>query len=257
MVNKLALMKRSIIFFLVIFSVVIAHGQSDVASKAKKPNLPGIFLIDFGFNGTVKAPGTFKHGFWGSRTANIYYQYPIRIGRSKFSFNPGIGLSLERWKFKDGAALMDTVELVSYPNGAPSATQVEQYNLVNPLRLYPKQLSKSMLVTNFFEIPIEFRFDTKPEDISRSINVALGGRVGFLYDAFTKVKYNDLGEEIKVKNKMNHGVNPFRYGVYARFGIGSFSFFTFYNLSDMFEKGKGPMGTTMNTFTTGISINGF
>jgi hypothetical protein len=114
-----------------------------------------------------------------------------------------------------------------------------------------------MLVTNYFEIPIEFRYDTKPEDIARSFNVAIGGRIGILYDAFTKIKYNDLGETVKYKNKLNHGVNPIRYGVYSRIGIGSFSFFGFYNLSEMFEKDKGPEGTTMNTMTFGISLNGF
>jgi len=248
-------MKKNAITLLLILLSGVVFGQK-VAEK-KKPNLPGIFLIDLGVNQGVGKPATFKPGFWGSRTVNIYYQYPIRFGRSKFSFNPGIGLSLERWKFKDGATLIDTVELVSYPNGAPAAQQVEQYNLLSPTRIYPNFANKSMLVTNYVEIPIEFRFDTKPEDISRSFNVAVGGRIGYLYDAFTKVKYDNKGEEVKVKDKYNHGVNPFRYGVYTRLGIGSFGFFGFLNLSEMFEKNQGPLGTTMNSYTVGISLNGF
>jgi hypothetical protein len=66
---------------------------------------------------------TWNQGLWGSRTVNVYYQYPIRFGRTKFSFNPGIGLSMERWKFTNGAMLIDTVELVSFPNGAAAANQ--------------------------------------------------------------------------------------------------------------------------------------
>ena len=107
------------------------------------------------------------------------------------------------------------------------------------------------------EIPIEFRFDTKPEDIARSFNVAIGGRFGLRLNSFTKVKYKDDGETIKVKDKRGLGLNDFRYGVYTRVGIGGFSFFGFYNLSEMFESGKGPHGRDINSLTVGISINGF
>jgi Outer membrane protein beta-barrel domain len=250
-------MKKNAITFFFLLLATLAFAQNTADQKKPKPNLPGTFLIDLGVNQAIKAPSTWDQGFWGSRTVNIYYQYPIRIGRSKFSFNPGLGLSLERWKFVDGATLIDTVELDSYPNGAASFQQVEQYNLLSPKRIYPELADKSMLITNYFEIPVEFRFDTSPEDINRSFNVAVGGRVGILYDAFTKVKYDYQGEVVKVKNKLNHGVSEIRYGIYTRIGVGGFSLFCFYNLSDMFEKGKGPLGTPMNTLTTGISINGF
>lgn len=247
-------MKKNAITFLFILTAGVAFGQNDSDQKKPKPNLPGIFLIDLGVNQGLGKPSTFNQGFWGSRTVNVYYQYPIRIGRSKFSFNPGIGLSMERWKFTDGAVLIDTVELAG---GTPAAEQIEQYNLLSATRIYPKLAKKSMFITNYVEIPIEFRFDTKPEDIGRSFNVAVGGRIGVLYDAFTKVKYTDRGEEVKVKNKLNHGVNQIRYGIYGRVGIGSVSLFGYYNISDMFENDKGPLATDMNSYTVGISVNGF
>ncbi len=250
-------MKKNAITFLFILLAGLAFGQKAPDLKKKNPNLPGLFLIDLGVNQGIGKPSSFQQGFWGSRTVNIYYHYPIRIGRSKFSFNPGFGMSLERWKFKNGATLIDTVELVSYPNGAAAATQVEQYNLLSPTRIYPQLATKSMLVANYFEIPIDFRFDTKPEDLGRSLNVAIGGRVGILYDAFTKVKYDDKGESVKVKYKLNHGLSQFRYGIYSRIGLGNFSLFGFYNLTPLFEKNKGPEGTTMNSYTVGISVNGF
>ncbi len=251
---KLPSMRSSLLVVLCLISAA-AFGQE---KKVARPNIPGSFIVDLGVNRALNTDSTWKQGFWGSRTVNLYYQYPIRFGRSKFSFNPGIGLSLERWKYRNNAMLIDTVELVSFPNGAPADPQVEQFNLLSPARVYGALANKSMLVTNYVEIPLEFRFDTRPEDIARSFNVALGGRVGYLFDAFTKVKYeNAKGDNVKVKDKFPHGLNQIRYGVYARVGIGGFNWFAFYNLSEMFEEGKGPRGRAINTFTAGISINGF
>ena len=162
---------KNAITFLFLLLTALAFAQEVAEQKKPKPNLPGTFLIDLGVNQGIQSPSKWEQGFWGSRTVNIYYQYPIRIGRSKFSFNPGIGVSLERWKFKNGATLIDTTELVSYPNGAAAVDQVEQYNLLSPKRIFPEAADKSMLIANYIEMPIEFRFDTSPEDINRSFNV--------------------------------------------------------------------------------------
>lgn len=114
-----------------------------------------------------------------------------------------------------------------------------------------------MLVTNYLEVPLEFRYDTRPNDIARSFSWAIGGRIGVLASSLMKVKYKEEGEMIKLKDKKSYGLNPIRYGVYTRIGIGGFNWFAFYNLSEMFEKDKGPEATMMNTMTVGISINGF
>jgi len=179
---------------------------------------------------------------------------------SKFSFNPGIGLSMERWKFTNGAMLIDTLGTTGNNQitlGTTGNNQIEQYNLLSPTRVYGQLAKKSMLVTNYLEVPLEFRFDTKPEDIARSFNVAIGARFGYRLNSFTKVKYKEDGETIKVKDKRGLGLNDFRYGIYTRVGIGGFSWFAFYNLSEMFDTGKGPHGRDINSLTVGISINGF
>jgi hypothetical protein len=244
------------LFFSTLLFVLLtsaAFAQYETVTKTKRPSIPGTFLVDLGVNRSIGAEdSTWNQGLWGSRTVNVYYQYPIRFGRSKFSFNPGIGLSMERWKFTDGAMLIDTA-------GTTDLNLIKQFNLLTPRREYGNDISiiKSSLVTNYLEMPIEFRFDSKPEDIARSFNVAIGGRVGLRLNSFTKVKYKEDGEKIKVKDKQSLGLNDFRYGVYTRVGIGGFSFFGFYNLSEMFEAGKGPHGREINSLTVGISINGF
>lgn len=225
-----------------------AQDSSKVRTVAR-PNIPGSFMVDFGLNGVINPPTNFEYGIWGSRTANFYYQYPIRFGRSKFSFNPGVGVSLERFKLKNNYILVDPAE--------PAGTDpVEKYVLVPGETFYP-DIKKAMLIANYVEVPLEIRFDTKPEDIARSFNFALGARVGVLFDSQQKVKYREDDQWKKSKNKEDWGLNFLRYGAYTRIGIGAFNIFGFYNLSPLFAPNMGPEDTKMNTYTFGISINGF
>ena len=216
--------------------------------KAYKPDIPGFFLIDFGFNSTFGSPPYFTKGFWGSRTLNVYYHYPIQIGNSKFSYNPGAGFAFERFKLTNNYTLPQVVQSDGY------------FDLINPNTLAAfsnATIQKSMIVSNYLDfMPIEFRFDTNPKDPSRSFNVSLGGRVGVLVESHTKIKYAANGVNGIYKDKQLHGINQIRYGVYTRIGIGNFNFFGFYNISPYFAPNKGPAATNMNTMTIGISLNG-
>ena len=225
---------------------VAGYSQEAEQKKTKRPDIPGSFMVELGLNvksGTT--PPTFVKGLWGSRTVNFYYQYPFRLFKSNFSFVPGIGLSLERWKFTNNA----TLPAKPLPDGT--------YPLVSAYTLFPGTINRSQLINNYVEMPLEFRYDTNPEDIARSLSVSIGGRFGVLYDSFTKVDYRDNAENKSTKDKQFHGMNPFRYGIVGRLGVGGFSLFGYFNLSPMFEDGKGPQMTTMSSSTFGISINGF
>jgi hypothetical protein len=247
-------------FSLLILVLIASSTFAQTTPKTRaRPNIPGNFVVDLGINGIQGSPELWSQGLWGSRTVNVYYQYPLRFGRSRFSFNPGFGLSMERFKWKNNVTLFDAVE-------ANANAQVEKYEFISAFRLHPN-IRKSSFVNNYLEVPLEIRFDTKPEDISRSINIALGVRGGWLYDAFTKIKYKEDGQTKKVKDKQDWGVTQFRYGVYTRVGIGAFNVFCYYNLTPLFQKDIGPFnegtvteggstGTLMQTFTAGISING-
>jgi Outer membrane protein beta-barrel domain len=260
-------MIRSALVLLTFLSIA-SLAQAQTATKSR-PNIPGSFIVDLGLNGTIGSPDLWKQGLWGSRTLNLYYQYPIRFGRTRFSFNPGIGVSLERFKWKEAVTLTD-------PREANANAQVEKYEFIDSRLLFPNP-KKTMFINNYLEIPLEIRFDTKPEDIGRSFNVALGVRGGWLFDSSIKMKYKEDGQTKKNKDKQDWGTTQFRYGVYSRVGIGGFNVFGFYNLTPLFQKDLAPSQngtlvqsganigqpigtttpTTMTTFTIGISINGF
>ena len=235
---------RSVVLLGLILTGV--NGYSQEKKKTSRPDIPGSFIVELGVN--LKngiTPPAFQKGFWGSRTINFYYQYPIRVGKTKFSLVPGIGLSLERWKFTNQ---------VTFPQ-RPDADG--SFPLIPAATIFPGSINRSQLVNNYIDVPIEIRFDTTPEDVARSFSIAFGGRFGVLYDSFTKVDYSFQGENKSNKDKQWHGMNPFRVGLYTRVSLGGFGMFSYFNLSPMFEPGKGPDNTTMNSVTIGISVNGF
>jgi hypothetical protein len=259
--------RRALALLILVLIAGSIKAQTTPKPKKPRPNIPGSFIVDFGFNATQGSPHLWKQSLFGSRTVNLYYQYPIRFGRSRFSFNPGIGLSLERFKWKNPVILYN-------PTEANINSQIEKYEFIlASSRFGTGTKKKIMLVNNYLEVPLEIRFDTKPEDVSRSFNIALGARGGWMYDSFMKVKYKQDGQTKKDKDKQDFGLTQLRYGVYTRIGIGGFNFFMFYNMTPLFQKNKGPYqdgtilqsgapqggntGTTMSTLTAGISLNGF
>lgn len=205
------------------------------------PNLPGSFVLEFGFNRTMDAPDTFDIGFWGSRSLNVFYQFDKRIGNTKFSIHPGFGFSLERFKLANNYTLTSTT----------SATE-----LVPAGDFYPG-IKKSMIVTNYLEVPVEIRFSVKPDDPRRSFKVSVGGRIGYLFDSFAKIKYSEDGEVRTIKDKQNYNLRKLRYGTFFKIGAGNIGLITYYNLTPLFEDDEGPEQTEMSTFSIGLSLSSF
>lgn len=219
------------------------------AKRYARPDIPGTFTVELGVNTALDKPAKFDLGFWGSRSVNIYYQYDIRILKSRLSFVPGIGFSLERFKFKNNNTL-------SYAATGDSISMVTGAEIGIP------GIKKSSLVANYIEIPLELKYSTRPDDPGRSFKASIGGRIGWMYDAFTKVKYREDGETKKFKDNQNYNLTRIRYGVYAKIGVGNVSMFGYYNLTPMFKTGEGPMtkgiaAKDFNTFTVGISFASF
>jgi hypothetical protein len=243
MIRKISLL----IVFIVILSP--AFSQEKPAKKTSaRPDIPGTLMIEYGFNFAPTASQGFDPNFIGSTTFNLYYQYELRILKSHFSFVPGIGFSFERYKFKNGHVL------TNYPI-------YDSVKMLPPVAAGYPQLKKSKLITNYVEIPLEFRYSLNPDDPARSFKISIGGRVGYLFDSFEKVKYREDGQTKKIKDKQNFNLTQFRYGLTSRLSFGSFSLFGYYNLSPLFEKGKGPVlhgeRTEFSTFTVGLSLASF
>lgn len=228
----------------------MALSQATPAKKTTaRPDIPGTFVVELGLNRDNGGPGDFSLGLIGSRTFNIYYQYDFRILKSPFSFVPGIGFSLERYRFKNEYTLDYTSDIS------------DELVLIPPADAVVPDIKKSQLITNYLEIPVEIRYTINPDDPSRSFKIAFGGRAGYLFDSFTKVKYKENSEVKKFKDKQDFNLTKLRYGLTGKIGFGNFSLFGYYNLTPLFEEGKGlkqdDIYNNFNTYTIGISLSSF
>ncbi len=244
-------------FALLLFALA-TFGQTETAPAAatttpakrySRPDIPGTFAIEIGVNNAAGKPDKFDLGFWGSRTINLYYSYDLRLFKSKMSLVPGIGLSFERFKFRNEAVMR------VYPSG-------DSLKLLDATTAGFSNLKKSMLITNYIDVPIELRYSSRPDDPTRSFKLGIGYRVGYMIEAYTKLKYTQDGETRKLKDTQGFHLQRFRHGVFAKIGLGNVSLFGYYNLTPLFEPGKGPVekrvaSPDFNTFTLGLSFASF
>ncbi|EPR68410.1 porin family protein [Cyclobacterium qasimii] len=243
-------MKRlSIISFILLITFQLqAQEEERTSIIGGRPNITGDLFLDFGFNMLNNRPDDLNTRFIASRVFNVYYQTQINIGeKTGFTFNPGIGLGLEKLAFKD------EMTLTSDPDKAVNSSM-----LVPITDVYGQDatsVSTNTMALNYFDIPLEFRYHVNHDDYNSGMRVAVGGKIGLLYNAHSKIAYtNGDGLEQKIKNTQNYGLNPIRYGVYTRLGFPGFNIWGYYGLNGVFEGNKGPYGTESTQFNFGLSV---
>ena len=217
-----------------------------IQEKTGRPDIPGDLMIEFGFNWAKEHVSGYGFKTMGSRTFNAYYLYDMNIGESAFSFHPGIGIGTEKYKFEENITL-------GYGFDSLGVRGV-QFVSLDSIYGVGTNYKKSQINANYFDIPFEIRWRSRKYDPKSSLKITLGGKVGFLFDSKTKVKYSESGENKITKQKERYGLAGIRYGAYGKIGFGGFSAFCYYSLSDLFQKDKGPMGTTMYPVTFGLSL---
>lgn len=215
-----------------------------IRKRQARPDVPGHLLIEFGMNLLLNDDPAIETEIMGSRTLNFYYLYDIRIANTKFYFLPGVGVGLDRYKFdEDVTVVRDLNDL---------GEKVTTFDTIST-----GGIKKSMLVTNYLDIPLELRFYGNPDDQRRSFKAGIGFKVGMLMSSHTKIKMEQDGDISKLKVKDNFNLTRFRYGVTGRIGVGGFNIFYYQNLTPLFEKDKGPNMTEASNITIGLSFTGF
>jgi hypothetical protein len=161
---------------------------------------------------------------WYNPGLNLNLFQEFKFGSSNFSFAVGAGISAHNFRFQ-AEMLKDSNDYITFH---PFAEKKDKYKLV----------------LSYVDLPIEFRYRTKGENIFR---VYVGGKIGYMMS--NHIKMVDEGLKTKTYNISN--LLKYRYGLTLTVGYKLINIYAYYSLSHLFEKNKGP---EMYPISVGISF---
>jgi hypothetical protein len=222
-------MNRIFLAFAFALLAIIGNGQQ----KSDKPiDLGGRandhFILQVSSDSWLEAPDSIGSRIKGfNRGLNIYFMLdkPFKSNK-KFSIGAGIGIGSSHIFFSNMQI------------GVGGTTQELTFTATDS----SANFKKYKLATSYLEIPLEFRFSSKPDDPNKSLKFAIGLKGGLLVNAHTKGK--DL--ESSGGDRLLNGVqkqsskeyfNSSRLALTTRFNYGVWGLFGSYNLTPLFKSG--------------------
>ncbi len=246
-------MKKLLTLSLLIITICSANSQNleEKNTFGPRPDLPGDLTLSFGLNMLAKNNvEAMNLKTLGNNYFSAGYMYPVQLGASNFTFNGGFSFSFEKYA-------LDTALTLNYRQNELDGTQSVILDSIGNNIIGNGVVEKTKFEANYVNIPIEFRYYFNKDKIGRGFFLAAGGSVGYLLSGKTKIKYTENEQTKKIKRKEGFELNQFRYGFHARMGIAGFGAFFNYDVSELFNPGKGPQDITANPFRFGLSINLF
>lgn len=194
--------------------------------------------IDLGFNSFDKQDYSLYGGneFMAlnqgkSMEVNInFYELNIGLAKSYVGLVSGMGFSFNSYRFENAYTIVR----------GPERTE--------PVALDFEDLSKTKLAVSYLKVPLllEFQIPVNQREGRLYLNAGVVG--GVKIGSHTKVKHGDT----KDKDRSGFHMNAFNYAATARVGYKDIGLFATYNLTPLFETGKGP---ELTPFSIGISFN--
>ncbi len=204
--------------------------DSTMAMPAKKKNITAAdhFMVQVAHNIWQGVPDSVSDRIKGfNRSANVYVMLnkPFK-NNQKLALAFGIGIGTSNIYFdKTIVDVAGTTPVLRFIN-ADSLDNFKKYKVS----------------TAHVEVPVEFRFSSKPESPNQSVKFALGLKGGFLVSAKTKgtkllnkdgAQINDFTQKIISSSYFNSN----KIAATARVGYGIVSLFGSYNLNSVFKTG--------------------
>jgi hypothetical protein len=178
-----------------------------------------------------------------SRGFNAYVMLNKPFKNSpKMSLGIGLGISTSNIYFKKM-----NVDLKAAPGFLPF-TPVDSAN----------HFKKYKLASTFLEVPLEFRFTSRPAEPNKSFKAAIGLKAGTLLNVHTKGKtlLSSAGTTLNSyteKENSKRFINGTHFMGTARVGYGVFSLFGSYQLNRFLKDGAGP---AIKLYQIGLTISG-
>ena len=198
-------------------------------------------LLQAGYTQWANLPDTLKtSGLSKSFNAYLMFDFPFKNDpRLSMAFGPGIG--------------SDHILFTKRRIGIKELSPTLQFTNVQDTNHY----KKSKLATVYLEAPIEFRYNSDPEN-NKGFKWAVGIKVGTLLNAHTRNtkwqnRNGNLLNNYVMKETSKRFFNRTRLVAHGRVGFGHVSVFGSYQLTTVIKDGFGP---AVRPFTIGLTISG-
>jgi len=197
------------------------------------------FMLQLGYSGWAGAPDSInRSGF--SRSFNFYllFDFPFKSNpRLSVAIGPGIG-----------------TDNIFFEN---TRIDLKNRNQIQFLKDSVNRYKKYKMQLGYLEAPVELRYAGDPANMNKSFKFAVGVKVGTIIEGKTKAKVDldadgDGGYVLKVKDRKFF--NSTRLAATARVGIGGFSLYGQYNLTELFREGQGPQD--IRPWQIGLMLSG-
>jgi hypothetical protein len=206
-------MKKTFLLILALVVVSVTFGQKIGESTIKRFSIGLDLYTDIWLR---EPPNIDTRAINQGVSAFGMYNYPF--GESNLSIAVGVGVGFHNM-FTKGMIediKADTITFVAIPDSI--------------------DYKKYKLGLSYFDIPLEIRLKT-----DKKFRFAIGFKVGFLMDAKTKYKGDrDDGEQVILKEKQVDNLFNYRFGPTIRFGYDWFNVYAYYQVTKVFEPGRGP-----------------
>ena len=240
------IMRKLSVIVLVLLAGLPAFSQTAKEKKKKDIlNRSGDhFMFQLSYDNWLGAQDSVDSHIKGlNRGLNVYVMYNMPFKSDpRFSVAAGIGIGSSNIYFNKMNVEIGSTKTVLPFTATDSANNYKKYKLS----------------TSFLEVPIEFRFSSKPETPGKSVKVALGVKLGTMVNAHTKGKTlrDASGKTLfnstdKVSDRSYF--NTTRLAGTPRIGYGNFSIFGAYNFSTMFKDG---VAEDVKLLQVGLTISG-
>lgn len=124
-------------------------------------------------------------------------------------------------------------------NTTPLAWDIVDRNEIN--------YTKNRLTATYLRLPLTFEWRSRHYDGLGRLKFAVGPEGGFLLKGTQRFKSDELGKQ---KFKDDYNLAQFRYGAFARVGVGPFGIYAKYYINDSFE--NSPQQEGLRNFAFGL-----
>jgi hypothetical protein len=210
-------MRKILVIVFTLFSVVLI-AQNEPSSRIKKRKYKLLsedaVVLDITSNMWRNAPqGIVQHPL-KSIGFNLSFFFDRPLGYSPFAIAIGVSYAVEH---------VQNNGVFVYSNNF-STTSIASLQV---------PYASNRLTSEWFDIPLELRLRTKGRGPFR---LYIGAKAGVNITNYHQfIDHDTKTRDYKIRN-----LNVYRYGVYARLGYAMLNLYSYYSLSDMFERGSGP-----------------